>query len=549
MRHLLLLLISLPVWAMQVQTMTLISPITGQKFDVLGVPADQATVANDLADLGADEDGCRHTSGPNEYDYYVATCPFSYFSALTAEWDQRSGRFREELPPDMKDWVIKTFNTDWQLDHSKSYTTNGQTLRLQGQLVPDRKDFVMPQAGIPIEKKYRLALQCYDHRGARASVLAKIALTGAWAIRARLNVPLGNQAIDGGYEEVNERIAGQVKPGEAFTLGKWLPIYRDVFNKASLTDEGYLIAGLTLFGLELRDGGNATAREILDQMGERFAANQKRNAEFMRGMVRERKRMMGEYEYFLATAATQFMKAISNEEFTRNRLPPTIMAVGECLRRGAKDEREKIRAYDWYLALAKMPETQPKLREDIRTQGKAPGPESPFHVQLGWMADKQLARLTAEGVVHPPELAGPDRSLLTTIVFERFGTAEWVNPGWRPRADGNQQDCALALNLIGQATMDFTFRTNAWPKSLDELWEQEVLKDRNRVNRFHCPVTGAKLLYKALDGDVTTASPRTVIVATAKPVPTNQGPRYGAYLANNQLLWSEQPLTPGTVPR
>ena len=283
MRHLLLLLISFPAWAMQVQTMTLISPITGQRFDVLGVPADQAAVASDLADLGADEDGCRHTSGPNDYDYFVATCPFSYFSALTVEWDQRTGRFREELPPDMKDWVIKTFNTDWQLDHSRSYTTNSQTLRLQGQPVPDRKDFVMPQTGLPIEKKYRLALQCYGYRGARASVVAKIALTGAWAIRARLNVPLGNQAIDGGYEEVNERLSGKVKPGEAFVLAKWLPLYREVFEKASLTDEGYLVAGLTLFGLELRDGGLAPARKILEDMSERFARSEKRNAEFMRG--------------------------------------------------------------------------------------------------------------------------------------------------------------------------------------------------------------------------------------------------------------------------
>lgn len=551
MRLLLLVLLSLPAWALQVQEMTLVSPITGQKFDVTGVPAEQDTTAVDLADMGADDDGCRHTSGPNEYDYYVAVCPFSYFAALSAEWETRSGRFREELPPELKDWVIKQFNSDWQLDHSKAYTISSQTLRMSGQPVPERKDFVMNQASIPLEKKYRYALQCYDRRAARAVVLGKIALTGAWAIRARLNVPLGNQAIDGGYEEVNALVSRQVKPGEPFSLTKWLPIYREIFAKGKgLTNEGYLVAGMTYFGLVLRDGDLAEAKRVLKDMGDRFdVADQKQSIEFLRGMVRERKRMLNEYQFMLGTATTQFMRAIAGEEFPRSRLPANLMAVAECLRRANDEPRALARAADWYLALARMPETQPKLREDIRAQGKAPGPESPFHVQLGWLADKQLARLAAAGVPIPTEQAGVDKKLLTAIVFERFGSSEYVNPEWKPRADGTPQDSALVLNLVGQAVMDSTFRSGAWPKTLDELWEQDVIKDRNRVNRFHDPATGAKLLYKALPGDVGNASPRTVVVATSRPVATGQGPRYGAYLANNQLLWSEEPLVPGAVAR
>ncbi len=550
MRLLLLVLLSLPAWALQVQDMTIISPITGQKFDIVGVPAEQETSAVDLADMGADDDGCRHTSGPNEYDYYVAVCPFSYFAALSAEWETRTGRFREELPPGMKDWVIKQFNSDWQLDHSKAYTIASQSLRMSGQPVPERKDFVMAQTTIPIEKKYRYALQCYDKRGARAVVLAKIALTGAWAIRARLNVPLGNQSIDGGYEEVNALVTRQVKPGEAFSLAKWLPIYREIFTKGgSLTNEGYLVAGMTYFGLALRDGDLAEAKKVLTDMGERFADEQKQSAEFLRGMVRERKRMLGEYQYMLGTAATQFMRAIASEEFPRSRLPANLMAVAECLRRSTDEPKALARAADWYLALAKIPETQPKLRDDIRAQGKAPGPESPFHVQLGWLADKQLTRLAAAGVPIGSEITGVDKKLLTAIVFERFGSAEYVNPEWAPRKDGTQQDSELVLRLIGQAVMDATFRSGAWPKTLDELWEQDVIKDRNRVNRFYDPSTGAKLLYKPLAGDVGSASPRTVVVATSRPVPTAQGPRYGAYLANNQLLWSEEQLVPGAVAR
>ena len=556
MRHLLLLLLALavsaPLGAMQIQNMTVISPITGQKFDVTGVPAEQGKSTTDLADLGADDDGCRHTSGPSEYDFYIAVDPFTYFSALSAEWDGRSGRFREELPPDMKDWVIKTFNSDWQLDFARVYSVTQQTMRLQGQVAPDRKDFVMPQQTIPLEKRYRYALQCYEKRGARAVVLAKIALTGAWAIRARLNVAVNSPSLDGGYEEVQDLALRKTKTGETFVLDKWLLIYRDIFNDASLTNEGYLIAGLTYFGFVLREGDRAEGDRVLQKMQDRFSKLDKPGSELLRGLVRERKRMLGEYSKMLFTATQQFILAISTEEFPRSRLPPNLMAVAECLRRLGDDETTKNlpRAYDWYLALAKMPETQPKLRDEIRTQGKAPGPDAPFQVQLGWLADRQLARLTAAQVIHPPnEISGPDKRLLNAITYERFGSSDFVNPDWRPRTDGNQQDCALMLNLIGQATMDFTFRSGAWPKTLDELWEQDVLKDRNRVNRFCCPVTGVRFLYTPMSGDVTTAAPRTVVVATAKPVPTNQGLRYGAYLANNQLVWAETPFTAGAVAR
>ncbi len=558
MRHLLLLLLALPGWALQTQNMDLISPITGQKFEVIGVPLEQKSGGADLADLGADDDGCRHTSGPNEYDYYVAVCPFSYFAALSAEWDARSGRFREDLPTDMKDWVIKTFNTDWQLDHAKAYSLAQQALRMSGQQIPARKDFVMAQQAIAIEKKYKLALQCYEKRGARAVVLGKIALTGAWALRARMNLAIGNQALDGGYEEVNDLVNRQVKPGEAFVLAKWLPIYRKIFDDASLTNEGYFVAGMTYFGFVLRDGDLTVARQVLEDMGKRFSREDKPTGELLRGLVRERTRMLDEYAGspagkprntvgLLNIAAGNLIAAISTQEFPRVRLPPNLMAVAECLRRAAKDNRELSRAYDWYLALAKMPETQPSLRDDIRAQGKAPGPEAPFHVSLGWLADTQMARLRAAGVEHGPDISGPDAKLLSAIVFEHFGSAEYIDVGWKPRTDGNQTDCALILNLVGQATMDFTFRGGAWPKSLDDLWEQDVLKDRNRVNRFHCPVSGERLNYVPLPGDVTTASPRTVIVATARPIPTAQGPRYGAYLANNQLVWSEAPLRAGSI--
>ncbi len=547
MRYLLLLMISLPMWALQVQEMSIFSPITGQKFEILGVPVDQQAVT-DLADMGADEDGCRHTSGPSEYDYYVAVCPFTFFAALSSEWDQRTGRFRDELPPELKDWVLKTFNTEWQLEFNRSYSVFQQTARMQGQQIPARKDFILNQQGIPLEKRYKLALQCYEKRGARAVVLGKLALTGAWALRARMNVPVGNQALDGGYEEVREHTDKDIKPGETFVLAKALSVYGRIFDGASLTDEAYFIAGSTYFGLQVRDGDMAGANKTLEQMKERLGKNDKPTGELLRGLVRERKRSLDEYANFLNIAVANLLTAVISEEFPRSRLAPNMFAIAECLRRSGR-AGTLGQSMDWYLALAKIPESQPRLRADIRAQGKAPGPDAPLAVSLGWLADRQIQRLTDSGEVHSMEISGSDKRLLSAIVYEDFGSANYVNPAWKPRTDGNQQDCALALNLIGQATMDYAFRKGAWPKVLDDLWEQDVIKDRNRVNRFRCPVTGEKFHYKPLVGDVSAALPRTVVVCTASPVPTNQGLRYGAYLANNQLLWTAEPMQAGSIAR
>jgi hypothetical protein len=545
MRYLLLLLLSLPMWAMQVQEMSVFSPITGQKFDIMGVPVDQQATT-DLADMGADDDGCRHTSGPSEYDYYVAVCPFSFFAALSSEWDPRTGRFREELPPELKDWVLKAFNTDWQLEFNRSYSVFQQTARMQGQQIPARKDFILNQQTIPLEKRFRLALQCYEKRGARSVVLGKIALTGAWALRARMNVPVGNQALDGGYEEVGEQVARDIKPGESFVLAKALAVYKRVFESSSLTDEAYFIAGATYFGLQLRDGDSASAAKTLDLMKERFAKNEKPTGELLRGLVRERKRSLDEYSNFLGIAVSNLLTAVIAEEFPRSRLPANMFAIAECLRRSGRPGTA-AQSMDWYLALAKIPESQPRLRADIRAQGKAPGPDAPLAVSLGWLADRQIQRAADAGEVQSTEIAGTDKRLLSAIIYEDFGSSNYVNPAWKPRFGGDQQDCALVLNLIGQAAMDFAFRKGAWPQALNDLWEQDVIKDRNRVNRFHCPVTGEKLLYKPLVGDVSAALPRTVVICTARPIPTNQGLRYGAYLANNQLLWTVEPLQPGVV--
>lgn len=524
---------------MQVQDLEFTSPITGKRFSVVAVPLSQATNDTSLADMGADDDGCRHSSGLSEYDYYVATCPYSYFSALTVEWDDKTGKFRGEVPAELKDWVVKEFNSEWQVDVNHAFQTAQLLAKNQGQAPIDRQDFVMSQSSIPIEKRYRYALMCYEKRAARPVVLAKVALTGAWALRARFNVPINHQSLVGGYEEVNDKLSRKVTDGETFNLAKWTEVYRDIFTKARLSREAYLVAGFVYLGFATREGDLKTCQDIISKMTDRFNDADK-DGELLRGLVRQRKNMLQEYEKLLNLSAAYFIQAVKEEEFTRQRLPENILVIAESLRRTGHD----VQAMDWYLTLAQMSESQPKLREDIRAQGKAPGPDAPYHVQLGWIADRHSQRLTEAGLVHPGVPAGADKDVLNAILHENFGTSEYQNPKWKPAANGNQQDCVLMLDLIGKGVLEYNYRLGKWPESLGELWEKDILRDRNRVNRFRDPVTGAAFAYQA-PGEA--LAKKTVLVATTASVPTNQGQRFGAYLANDSIVWTEQPLKPGEV--
>jgi hypothetical protein len=540
----LLALIAAPGHALQVQNLTLISPITNQPFETVGVPIDQV-MGDALADMGYDEDGCRHTSGLSEYSYYVATDPYSYFSALTAEWEQASGRFQGSMPPDMKQWVEKEFNSEWQVDFNHAFQLANSAALAQGQPAPERKDYVMPQQTIPLEKRYRYAMMCYQHRGARPSVLAKTALMGAWALRTFINVPIGHQSLDGGYEEVNDKVKRHIKEGETFQLAKWLPIYKEIFDGADdMTNEGAMVAGLAYFGLQVRDGDIAASKAILESLQKRFEKMPEgtKTRALLQGIVRERKRMLDEYVGFETYATDNFIQAIKDEEFTRDDLVNNkLLVVAEGLRRTGREQL----AVDWYLALSQVIETQPKLRDEIRSQGKAPSADATQPVQVGWMADQHLAALTKAGVVHSGQIGGPERALLNAIVFDGFGKGDYVNPNWKPTQNGDAQDCMVMLDRIGKAILDFDFRLGAWPASLNELWERGVMRDRNIVNRFHDPVKGKAFLYLAPEVAMEKLGTRTVLVSTADPIPSNQGDVFFAFLAGGKVEWSTHPLKPG----
>jgi hypothetical protein len=543
----LVLAASVGAWALDMRNLELVSPINGQKFPVVSVPPTQHG-GETLADMGADDDGCRHSSGAAEYDYYVATDPRSYFSALIAEWDDKNGLFRGQVSNELKAWVDKEFNAQLQIDINKAFQNAQAIAKARGVPPPDRRAFVLSQGDIPIERRYDYTYRCYAKRGARPAALAKVALMGAWALRCRANLAIAHQSLTGGYSEVNDKVTRRVKDGERFSLSKWLPIYRSIFQDERLTDEGYLVAGLTTFGMEMRDGNYGNCQAILTKLTERL--KDVKDGEVMRGIVRSRMTLQREYLSFIAKSSTHFIEAIMAEEFPRAKLPETMLVIAECLRRQAAlgqpgGDAPAVRAMDWYLAIAKMPETEPKLREEARAQGRAPSADAPYQMQIGWIADRQIANLTKAGVVHPGSISGPDKNLLGAIVYDGLGTSEYASPGWKPATGATQADCALILDLVGKAVLDFTFRNDYWPASLGTLWEREVIKDRNYVNRFHCPVTGKPFLYQPLPGGIATTAPSIIVLATAEPVPTNQGPRYGVFLANATMVWSATPVKPG----
>ncbi len=534
-RVLLGILLACGLHALQLQEVELMSPVGGQRFAAT-VIGSQPGASPGPADMGTDIDGCRHTSGPCEYDYYVVFDPYSYFAALSSEWDMRTGRFTAEVPQPVIAWVRKEWGSEREIDLNHTYQYALQLARSTGKQPPDRKTFVIPQDGVPIEKRYRMAISSYERRGARHSVLAKIALTGAWALRARAQIPVTHPSLQGGFEEINDRIGRQLKDGETFELEKWSKVYRSIVESDGLTREGYTIAVSTAFGFLLREGDIQGCRDMILKATERLGKDDKPDA--LRGLLRDRKRMFEEHNKLLQVVVEQFTNALSTEEIVRSRIPEVLLVVAEGYRRlGIND-----RACDWYLALARLPETQPAARAALRLDGKlrALPADKPYHVQLGWIADEQLAKVERLNIAHSGEFTGPDRGLLTAIVNEGLGTAAYVAPGWTPASGATAADSAIVLDLVGKAVLEHAFRLGGWPKNLGELWETEVVRDRNRVNRFFCPATGKPLLYTPPPGDLSNIAPSTVLVASSAPVDTPEGPRFGVFCANTRVVWTAQ---------
>ena len=528
------LIVLLP--AAQIQEQDLVSPVTGQRFSVPMVMPGGGS-GTQTADMGTDSDGCRHTTGRVEYDAHIVVDPSSYLATLASDWDSRSGRFKGTLPAGFGAWLTRQFAADLKRDAEAAIQLAQKTAKASGRPVPDRNAFVIPPQTIPPERRFRMALACLEQRGMGHALLGKVALTGAWALRSRAQVPVMHQSLHGGVDEVNTRIGALITNGERFNLPKWLSGYRDLLTRDGLSREGYVVATMARLGFELRDGDPHVCREVIQAGMQRIGTDASR--ELLRGLMRDRLHLVEEHQGFLAIAAQHFTMAVRDEEVVRARLPEILLAVGECHRRlGAQ-----TRAADWYGALAALPETQPELRMLLRQQGRATGvpTDRSIAVQLGWMADDLLARVRTES---PAGRLAPDASVLRMLTDERFGTAAYQSPTWTPSTGGSAAAVSAMLDTIGHATLDFAFRGGAWPQSLGELWERGLV-DRQRYNRFHCPASGQPLVYRMPEAGMSSIAPSTILIATPTPVLTADGPRYAAFLASTRVVWSPQALLVG----
>jgi hypothetical protein len=280
---------------------------------------------------------------------------------------------------------------------------------------------------------------------------------------------------------------------------------------------------------------------VLDELTKRFSDPDK--ASILPGIVRERKAQLAHYVELTRYAAEHFAQAIREEDVSRRRLVNTAFATAEAFRRCG----ELVRAREWYLAVTRMAETQPLLRSEFRAQGKVPGISSPLPVQVAWLADQRLAQLSKDLQTTTTYFSGPDRSALAAIVFEDLGTSTYRSKSWTPVTGAPQAAVAAVLEETGKGVIEFAFREGAWPAELNELWDRDYIRDRNRLNRFHDPASGKPLAYAAPGVPLQGISPDMVLVATPEPVVTDGGRAYGLFLANARIVWSARPAAPGTI--
>ncbi len=556
MRTALLCLLTSLAMAMQLQERELLSPIVNRSFQAKVVPRTALTFdetkAASPADMKTDLDGCRHNAGISEYHHFIVTDPYTYFSALAEEWDPRSPRFRHHLDPEFKTWLTSKdgFHSEWVIERNQFYRREQAAARRSGRELPPLKQWVIPQAIIPVEKKYKLALRCYEKRQARAALMAKIALSGAWALRIDFNRPLFDADLSGAIGEVNDRIRRQLPSdkelaaaGDDFDPDQWRQLYGKVFRQGGLSNEALYVAGSSYLGFVLRDGNLEEARAVLDRLDERLKNVEGTIGIKLRSLVRDRSLMMEDYLLFLRGSVRYHVQAIQGEEITRSRLLTTVLAVAESLRRSG----QYLEAWDWYYALANMSETQHSLRDHIRAQGGVPDLSAGMDVQLGWMADQMMTRLAQDhDVIAGEKPTSQYAGLINAIVHGGLGTPEFRSPSWQARTGADATQAQAQLDRLGKTLLDYQLRRGAWPAQLTDLWSEGVIQNWNAVNRFHCPATGAPYDYRPPEN--ATIGDRVVLISMSQAVRTNQGLRYGAYLMDNTLIWTTEQLQPGQTP-
>ena len=530
-------------WALTLEERTLICPITERPFKVKLIPNVAGGIwqvgAPGPADMGTDEDGCRHDSGFTEYELHVITSPWCYFTSLGMEWDDK-GVYRGHLRKEFKEWIRgPEISGEWIIDRNQSYNRFRRRYGSSGVKIPDQNDWEIPQNEIPIEKKYRLALRCYEKRHAPARMMGRMALMGVWAVRTHLCKPFMDPSLAGGVQEVNDKLQRHIEEGEKFSRDKWAKIYQDIFEKESLTDSGYAVAGFTHMGFLVRQGNQQAALEVLQTMLERFA--DEREHLVYRALIRNRRVLLNrDYRNFLRVAAADFVRALAAEEIPITRMVPVVLAMAE-LRRRLGDLRG---AMDWYTCLAAMPATEPQMRADWRREGGAPAPEAKWLIHVGWQADVWKGRLKELGIQDTGKPMGEAAPLINAIMHEGLGTPEYVNPKWQPVRDKPAEAVAWLMKEVGANLLIYQDGVKVFPDTLDDMWLDGYVKDRNVLNRFRCPQTGEPFLYMA---PVAAPMQQTILISTQKPVVTSDGPRYVGFLYGHKVVFSKDPLIPGKL--
>ena len=174
-------------------------------------------------------------------------------------------------------------------------------------------------------------------------MIAKVALTGAWAVRVQMNKPIFHSRLTGGYEEVDDKLQRHIEPNESFEVDKWVRVYKNIFHNTRLTDAGYFVAGNTYMGLLLRTGDLDAIKDTLERLRERYKDKNENGFDALRVLVRAQNTLVSQaYLPFLREATTHFKLAIANEEIPRPKLPEIVLAIAESHRRLGQPRRHVV---------------------------------------------------------------------------------------------------------------------------------------------------------------------------------------------------------------
>ena len=176
-------------------------------------------------------------------------------------------------------------------------------------------------------------------------------------------------------------------------------------------------------------------KDTLERPRERYKDQNENGFDALRVLVRAQNTLVSQaYLRFLNEATTHFKLAIANEEIARPKLPEVVLAIAESHRRLGQPQA----AMSWYTGLARMSETQPRIRAEIRAAEGVPSAQASYILMLGWRADEEIEKLKKLGIPYSEEPIGADDAMLRAIIHLGMGTEDYSNPAWKPARGGDK---------------------------------------------------------------------------------------------------------------